>query len=283
MVRTTDEFHLRIDAIQEAIGRIEARQLNSLANGSVSANEFRAFSQWGEDGIIQFLIRHVDIQTRTFVEFGVGDYREANTRFLLVNNRWSGLLFDSDRYSLEKLRRTPISWRQGLQIVNATITTDNINQLLTENGYVGEIGLLSIDVDGNDYWIWRAIEVINPVIVICEYNHRFGSEAAVTIPYDESFERGRNHPLVYFGASLSALCLLAREKGYAFVGCNSDGVNAFFIRRDRLPADLAETSAADGFVPGKFTEIRDEGGLPIPETKELREHLFDLPLVDVSA
>lgn len=283
------ELHLRrlqnrVEYVQEALGRVEARQLADRASSQLSDNEFRVFSQWGEDGIIQFLLRHIDIENKTFVEFGVEDYVEANTRFLLTNNNWTGLVIDSNGEGIERLRGSLLCWGYGLKAAQSYITAENINEILKSNGFTGEIGLLSIDIDGNDYWVWRAIDVINPVIVIVEYNHRFGSDAAVTIPYDKDFQRGSGHPLIYFGASLRALCEVGASKGYAFVGCNSNGVNAFFVRRDKLPAQIKELSPAEGYVGGKFNEAQDEQGRFIQSSaEEERLLLMDQPLVKVES
>ena len=273
----------RVEYLQEALGRIESRQLAARGRPEVFEHEFRVFSQWGEDGIIQFLLRHVEVEKKVFVEFGVEDYTEANTRFLLVNDNWSGLVFDSGGENMARLRNSRLYWMYDLKAVQAFVTRENINSLLAENGVVGEIGLLSIDIDGNDYWVWRAVEVISPVIVVIEYNHRFGPEAAVTVPYDESFDRRRGgRPVIYFGASLRALCLLAGRKGYAFVGCGSSGVNAFFVRRDKMPPGLRELTPGEGFVAGKFSELRDENGAVIKyEPEEERRLLLGLPLADV--
>lgn len=277
-----DRLERRAEFIQEALGRIELRQLATEQSKALADHEFRVFSQWGEDGIIQFLLRQINIEKKVFVEFGVEDYLEANTRFLLVNNNWTGLVIDSNRDNIERLRKSLVCWGYDLRVVHSFITRNNVNQILEENGITGEIGLLSIDIDGNDYWVWRAVEVINPVIVIAEYNHRFGSNDALTIPYDENFERAKNYPLLYFGASLKALCMLAERKGYAFVGCNSNGVNAFFVRRDKLPAGIKEMSVAEGYVAGKFHEMRDEGGRFIQASPEEETQLaMSFPLVNV--
>lgn len=274
----------RLESLQEAMGRIELRQLKAIPGNELAAREFRVFSQWGEDGIIQFLISRIEIEKKAFVEFGVEDYTQANTRFLMVNNNWRGLVIDSGSPGIERLRRSAVCWQYGLKAVASHVTAENINELLSANGFTGEIGLLSIDIDGNDYWVWRAINVINPVIVIVEYNHRFGRDAAVTIPYDKDFQRGNGHPIFYFGASLKALCNLAARKGYAFVGCNSNGVNAFFVRRDKLPADIQELSAAAGYVAGRFSELRDEEQRFIILTPEEESRLLmDQPLVNVEA
>jgi hypothetical protein len=113
--------------------------------------EFKVFSQFGDDGIIQYLINNVDINNKKFVEFGVGDYRESNTRFLLINDNWEGLVFDSNPGFIKNIRSDNIYWQYNLQAVHAFINKDNINALLESNGYKGEIGILHIDIDGNDY------------------------------------------------------------------------------------------------------------------------------------
>lgn len=275
----------RLHNVQEALGRIESRQLRNIASDNLNDYEFRVFSQWGEDGIIQHLVRSIDIPRKYFVEFGVQDYRESNTRFLLVNDNWSGLVMDASAANVELIKKDMIYWAYDVKPVQAFVTRDNINELLRQNGVTGEIGLLSIDIDGNDFWIWQAIEVINPVIVVIEYNHRFGQQAAVTIPYKESFDRTKaGHGPFYFGASLQALCWLAKRKGYAFVGCSSNGVNAFFVRRDKRPHNVREVSPEEGYFEGKFSETVDENGMCIKgDSDKEKDILMKLDLVDVYA
>lgn len=272
----------RLEHLQMSVGRVENRQLKGLSSSRLSDYEYRVFSQWGEDGIIQFLLNRIPIEQKTFVEFGVQDYQEANTRFLLMNNNWTGLVLDNSKEDIERLKSNEVSWRYGLKAVDAFVTRENINRLIAENGLEGEIGLLSIDIDGNDYWVWEAIEVIDPVIVIVEYNHRFGSELSVTVPYDENFVRGKQYPVIYFGASLKALCRLAQRKGYAFVGCNSNGVNAFFVRQNLLPAGLQALTSEEGYVAGKLTETRDASGAFVHSSPEQeRQVILSCPLVEV--
>jgi hypothetical protein len=274
---------VRLHKIQEALGRIESRQLQVIDSKNIADNEFQVFSQFGEDGIIQFLLRHIPIQNKVFVEFGVENYTEANTRFLLINDHWAGLVMDGGGENIEYIKNDPIYWRYNLMAVQAFITRENINGLLSENGIQGEIGLLSIDIDGNDYWVWEAIDVINPVIVIVEYNHRFGPDRAVTIPYDPKFVRTAAHySNIYYGASLKALCLLAERKGYAFVGCNSAGNNAFFVRKDAKPETIRDLTVEEGFVAGGFHESRDERGrLNFLTPGQEQEILESLTLVEV--
>jgi len=283
LARRVSRLSQTVEQLQQAVGRVEARQISSIAPPNLAAAEFQVFSQWGEDGIIQHLIRHVPIARPIFVEFGVENYTEANTRFLLVNNHWSGLIMDGSAKNIQSVKRDALYWRHNLKAVAAFVTRENINQLLAENGVSGEIGLLSIDVDGNDYWIWEAIDTVNPAIVIMEYNARFGPEQAVTVPYDPAFQRAKaHHSMIYYGASLAALVGLGRRKGYAFVGANRAGNNAFFVRRDLLAAPLAECSATAGYVPCQFRETRDASGrLLFLSPEQEAQVLRTLPLVNV--
>jgi hypothetical protein len=250
----------------------------------IRAAEFKVFSQFGEDGIIQYLIRQarVPAQSRSFVEFGVESYDEANTRFLLINDNWHGLIIDGNSSSMRRVRNSPIYWRHNLVAIEAFVDADNINRLIKEAGFSGEIGLLSIDIDGNDYWIWEKIDVVNPIVVVVEYNSVFGSRHAVTVPYDKQFSRSRAHSShLYWGASLKALMELGDRKGYAFVGSNNAGNNAFFIRRDSLNGQK-ELSATEGYVESQFRESRDEtGSLTFLSGAARLQMIMHLPIYDV--
>lgn len=275
----------KFNKIQLSLGRLESRQLESLDKSDLKSNEFQVFSQWGEDGIIQFLIRNIDIKRKIFVEFGVENYTESNTRFLLINNNWSGLVMDGSLENINYIKQDPIYWQHNLKAVQAFIDKDNVNNLLLENGIEGEIGILSIDIDGNDYWVWDAIDVISPAIVIIEYNSRFGKDKAITIPYDLSFVRSEAHySMLYAGASLKAVYNLGKTKGYSFVGSNRVGNNAFFVRSDLKPSNIRELTLEEGYVASQFRESRDqEGNLSYLSWDETNEILFSLPLVDLES
>jgi hypothetical protein len=276
--------------VQEAIGRIESRQIQSLSDRlsdnlfdkSIQNNEFQVFSQWGEDGIIQALVNEVEIERKVFVEFGVQDYTEANTRFLLINNNWSGLVMDSSPECIQHIKQDRIYWRYNLKAECAFIDKDNINELLQNNGITGDIGLLSIDVDGNDYWIWEAIHCISPRIVICEYNGLFGSHRKVTIPYEKSFVRSKAHfSNLYYGASIGALHHLAEIKGYELLGSNSAGNNLFFLRKD-LVVDRSVRSPAEAYTKPQFRESRDiDGELSFLDFHDRLAQISEMPLYDL--
>lgn len=236
-------------------GRMASWQVRSRETvRSLHDIEFKVFSQFGEDGIIDWLIERAAIppHLHIFVEFGVQAYIEANTRFLIENRNWRGLVMDGDPALGENLEKDHRSYRYDLAAKSTFITRENINNLLAEAGFAGEIGLLSIDVDGNDYWIWEAMEAVRPILCICEYNAVFGDLHPVSIPYDATFQCGRSHPSrLYFGASIAAFRSLAARKGYKFLGTTMVGNDAFFIREDyasRLDGALTNIVA----MPSRF-------------------------------
>jgi hypothetical protein len=239
--------------------------LSKLNNEKTTINslheiEFKVYSQWGDDGIIQYLVNRIDMP-KTFVEFGVETYNEANTRFLLINDNWSGLIMDGSKENIEAIYKQDISWRYDLKAVEAFITTDNINHLISSNGFLGEIGILSVDIDGNDYWVLETIDVVDPVVIIVEYNSTFGPDRYISVPFDPAFYRTKAHySNLFYGASLPAFHYLCEKKGYVFVGCNSNGNNAYFVRKDKV-GNLPQPSLAEGFVLSKFKEDRDQNGV----------------------
>lgn len=248
--------------------------------------EFKVFSQFGEDGIIQYLVRRAAIEPREqiFVEFGAEIYNEANTRFLAANNNWRGLLIDGSKRNVERIRSGPTFWMHDLTAIAAFITAENINSLIKGAGFEGPIGLLSIDIDGNDYWVWRAIDVIDAAIVVAEYNSVFGPARAVTVPYNASFERRKAHSSdLYYGCSLKALEHLASKKGYALVGSNSAGNNAFFVKRERLNG-LPARSAEQAYVESRYRESVDRAGRFsfLSGAARLKE-IQDMPLLDLES
>jgi hypothetical protein len=267
-----------------AIGRKESRIVRSARYERIRDAEFRIHSQFGEDGIIQYLLGRVPVTNEVFVEFGVEDYHEANTRFLLCNDNWRGLILDGGTRHIDFVRYNPLGWRHNIDARSVFVTRDNINATLAEAGILGDIGLLSIDIDGNDYWVLDAIDVVSPRILVAEYNSTFGPDAAVSVPYDPKFERTKaHHSNLYWGASLAALCLAADRKQLAFVGSNGAGNNAFFVRRDVL-GDLATLTPQEGWVDARFRESRDHGGqLTFISGRAARiAAIADLPLIEVA-
>ena len=258
--------------------------LNAARPGlSLRDAEFRAFSQWGEDGIIQHLTRLVPILHRTFVEFGVETFDEANCRFLMMKDDWCGLVIDGDPANVAAIRAAPWYWRHDLVATCAFIDRDNIAGLIDARGFGTDIGLLSVDIDGNDYWVLSALGALRPRIVFVEYNAIFGAERAISVPYDPGFQRTVAHSSnLYFGASLAAFAHWGIQNGYSLVGTNSNGVNAFFVREDIRPAALPALSVAEAFNDANHRQSVDaEGRLTYLSGGDRLAAIAGLPVVDV--
>ncbi len=273
------------DELRLAIGRLETHLLDVRQPTDLEGAEFKVFSQFGEDGIIQHLVRSIAPAETTFVEIGTGDYRESNTRFLVQNNNWRGVVIDGGEDHVRFVMSSGLSWRYDVEPVSSFVTSENINALISDNGLSGRIGLLSVDVDGVDYWLWKAIDVVDPAIVVSEYNALWGPDATITVPYDPAFVNSEAHySQLYFGASLGALVHLAGEKGYRFVGCASNGANAFFVRED-VAGDLPEQTARSGYRESRFLTGRHPDGT-LARTRSVADRLSTiagLPVVDVSS
>jgi len=207
---------------------------------NLSEYEWGVFSQWGEDGIIQFLIREVEIQNKTFIEFGVEDFFESNCRYLLMASDWQGFVIDGSDENIRRLQNSYFYWRHDLQSVAAFVDRENINELLKKSGFNRDLGILSFDIDGNDYHILKAINAFEPRLVVSEFNPYFGTERAISVPYDPKFYRTEKHySNLYFGASIKAIEYVLNEKGYTLVGTGMTGGNAYFVRNDLMTDKLS--------------------------------------------
>jgi hypothetical protein len=242
------------------LGQLQAHFNNQKESiNDLSEVEFQVFSQWGDDGIIQYLINKIHFPNKTFIEFGVENYTESNTRFLILNNNWTGYVMDGSPENIRYVKNDAVSWACELHAECAFITKENINQLIKKVGFEREVGILSVDIDGNDYWVWEAIDCIDPILVIAEYNSVFGKNTNWTVPYDPAFVRREKHySSLYYGASLKALTELGKKKGYEFIGCNSKGNNAYYLRKDKLHPFKAK-SCDEGYVLSKFREANIDG------------------------
>tara|TARA_B100000989_G_C19510468_1_gene458759 strand:- start:881 stop:1849 length:969 start_codon:yes stop_codon:yes gene_type:complete len=192
--------------------------------------EFSVFSQFGEDGIISWIIEKIPEIKKVFVEIGTQDYWESNTRFLLKSKNWKGYIIDNSKKSINKIKTQRIYWQHNLKAIEFFVKKENINLLIAKNIKEKNIGLLSIDIDGNDYWVLNEINGLSPAIIVCEFNSIFGDLHKISVPYDENFDRNKAHfSNMYFGASINAFITMLKKKGYKFLGTSSTGINAFFV------------------------------------------------------
>ena len=201
---------------------------------------FRVFSQTDEDGILLFLFGVIGATNKTCLEICAGDGMECNTANLILNHGWNALLFDGDAGNVATGNKFYAASRDTCiyppRFLHSWITRKNVNSLVKDNGVEGEIDLFSLDMDGVDYWIWQALTVVSPRVVVLEYQDIIGPDRACTVPYADDFNAGK-YPVTdgmpnFAGASLAAFVKLGEAKGYRLVGVNRYGYNAFFVRND---------------------------------------------------
>lgn len=274
----------RLDEIKINQGRILSEMLVRTERPELHNYEFKVFSQWGEDGILQYLTANLDIRNKTFIEFGVEDFFESNCRFLMMKDIWRGFVIDGSEKNIHRLRNSYFFWQYPLASKVAFITADNINELLDESKFDRNLGILSTDIDGVDYFVLeQALEQWRPSILVVEYNALFGSDRAVSVPYDREFQRRLAHfSNVYYGASLPAFVHLASSFGYSLVGVNGAGSNAFFVRNELLNARVRAVKTEAVFRDSSFREGRDaDGTLALANGAARLRPIYELPLVDV--
>ncbi len=211
----------------------------------------KVFSQNDEDGIIQEIFKRIGTAQKTFIEFGVETGVQCNTAKLLLEG-WRGLWIEATPGDVAEIRRSLGSYlgSGALTLRESMVTAENVNDLFVQAGFSGEIDLLSIDIDFNDYWVWKAIEAVKPRLVVIEYNATLRPPMSLVVPYEpDKLWDGSN----YFGASLEALVKLGRHKGYRIVGCCFSGSNAFFVRDD-LCGDcfLEPATAEEHYEPPRY-------------------------------
>ena len=211
---------------------------NGLSLPSFDDIGFRVFSDSDEDGILLYIFTLIGVTNKKVVDIGAGSVRGSNTANLIINHGWIGLLIDGSEGAIQAGQKfysnCPDTRQYPPTSVCARVTAENVNSIITEHGFTGEIDLLTIDIDGIDYWIWNAIDCVSPRVIVLEYQDIIGPDRALTVPYNPDFnasdykanERNAN----YVGASLPAFAKLAEQKGYRLVGCNRYGYNAFFVR-----------------------------------------------------
>jgi hypothetical protein len=230
----------------------------------LQAERFSFSSQNDEDGLVLAIFKRIGATNRKFVELGCG-MNGGNSGFLASELGWHGLMVDARDDAIRK-----IVVRFTGHLVTARhqrLTREDVNAFITESGFGGELDLLSIDIDGVDYWVWEALTACSPRLVALEYNWLFGAERAVTVPYSAEFDVNAVGNRSYHGASLAALVHLGRRKGYRLIA--SERVNAFFLRNDVAPG-IQEIEVARAYrAPLNIASARhvfdklERAGLPL--------------------
>ena len=248
----------------------------------LSEVEFQVYSQWGEDGIIDWLVSKFPQIPKNFLEIGTQDYKESNTRFLLINRNWDGFLIEGNKDDIKNIKSQRVYWKHNLKVGNEFITKDNINDVVQRFNVPKNLGLLSLDIDGVDYWVLKELSALKPSIIICEYNSLFGEKKSITVPYKKNFIRSKEHySNLYYGASIQAFIDIMKTKNYFLIGTNTAGNNAFFVRKD-LWKVLNKMILNKKIFMSKFRESRDQKGkLSFLDKKESlnlirNKHVIDL-------
>jgi len=249
--------HLEIQAAILA-SRARYSTLSLLSDADV-----KVYSQWGEDGILDYLCECVGIERPKMIEVGAGNFTECNSRFLVEFRNASATLVDADA-NLEKfVKESDLYWKTHLYSITDWVSTSNINSIIkTATQQMGGLDIFSLDLDGNDYWILKEANLGDTKVAVVEYNSIFGSEIAVSVPEDERFDRTEKHfSWLYYGANLKAYVDLLESKGLVFVGTNRVRSNAFFVRNDLINRVSIEIpTSLSSFTENKIRESRDEFG-----------------------
>lgn len=212
------------------------------------------YSQHGEDGITQWVFERIGINTQKFLDIGAGNGRESNIAMLAYAYRWNGLAIEADlknvNDALDYFKKLLGDAYKRVNVIHTKVTTDNVNRVVSNAGLSGEIDFLTLDIDGNDYWIWDALEVVEPRVVLAEYNTSFGLHP-ITIPYNPDFHMNDydHKPQLYYGAGLAALNEVAHRKGYILAGAEMSGVNAYFIKKEAAAGIFEDVPVEQAFKP----------------------------------
>lgn len=250
-------FLRKFDDIKIQKGQIFEKNLSLEIKNIKSLNQtyFKVFSQDTEDGILQYLLKSLNINTVKFVEIGTQDYSESNTRYIYETMRCEGLIIDPYPNLEKEINKILRVWKNKLKIHNDFVNSENINEILKQNSFNKDLDLFSIDIDGIDYWV---LEKINPKIskiFVIEYNPYFGSNLEISAPNLEKFDRFKYHPSgLCWGASLKAIINLMKKKGYTFIGSNRLNCNSFFILNELLDKFNLNLPSIDNL--SEFTDVK---------------------------
>lgn len=194
--------------------------------------EIKVFSQWGEDGILDFLCEKIDISKPSIIEIGAGNFMECNSRFISEFRNANVIAVDGRDDLVKVVKSSPLYWKSNLIPIVEWITPDNINSIMDlGKEKFGKIDIFSLDLDGNDYWILQDVIFSDVAIAVIEFNPIFGASLKVTVPRNDAFDRYKAHYSgLYYGASLQAIIDLMIIKGFEFIGTNRVGNNAFFVK-----------------------------------------------------
>ena len=249
---------------QMGVSHCHLMRKNYLQVKDLNELDYKVYSQSGEDGIIDYLLYMLNIKKPKFIEIGVGNYYEANTRFFFERSSCKGLVIDIIKDFEKEVRDNVNLWKGDLKIVEKEINSKNILNTLKENGFYEDIDLFSIDIDGVDYWVLKELPNEFSKIIVAEYNSCFGDKLMVSVPNIKGFQRKKYHySHLCFGTSIKALTDLLSKKGYIFLGTNLLRTNAFFILKkfkDKINLNLPDINHLAQHVDSHVRESRNKKG-----------------------
>ncbi|QHT66624.1 hypothetical protein GXP67_08130 [Rhodocytophaga rosea] len=237
---------------------------------SLEEVELRCYSQNGEDGILLYIFSLIGTTNKRVVEISAGDGLECNAANLIINHGWFGLLIDGNSKLIENGKKAYRKLRDTRScppiLKSAWVTKENINEVIQVEGFTGEIDLFSLDLDGIDYWLLKELDIVSPRVIVLEYQNIWKTERAVTVPYSSDFRHNASkYDTNYMGASLPAFIKLLKGKGYRYVGSQSLGFNAFFIKNgigDKLlpevsPDEIFKYAKVIHSIKGRLDKVKD--------------------------
>jgi hypothetical protein len=274
------ESHLRLGQSSILASRAASPSFRNLWDAEV-----KVFSQWGEDGILDYLVSKLGIHKPKVIEIGAGNFTECNSRYLAENLNASVVAVDGRGDLLKSINETDLTWKSHILGIETWVTPENINHLIKEgHKFMAGIDIFSLDLDGNDFWILREADLSQVRVVIVEYNPLFGKTHEVTVPRNDLFDRTSIHESwLYYGASLLAFVGELKKKGFTFVGTNRVGNNAFFVTSSDASLIPFQPDPKDSiFYDWRIRESRDSDGHLNFLSGFLRQSAMSkMPLIDL--
>lgn len=249
--------------------------------------DYKVYSQNGEDGILDYFLSCLNIDKPKFVEIGIGDYSECNSRFIFERTSPKGLVIDCIENLKKKVSKNVKLWKGDLKIINEKINSNNIIEILNNNSFLDELDLFSLDIDSTDYWVLKKMPNNFSKIAIIEYNSVFGPDLKITVPNIDNFNRNEYHfSNLCFGASLRAIIDLMEEKNFKFVGTNLARCNAFFILEkylDKINVEIPNKNNLSNHTDSNIRESRDQSGkLNYISGDERIKSIYECDIVDLN-
>jgi hypothetical protein len=305
VIQTVNQFKLKLaafrtrhfesgtdlNALRVEIGRSQINLNNFLGTPRrfLWEYEVKVFSQWGEDGIIAFLLHQLQMVKPRVLEIGAGDFTECNSRFIVEGLNASAYLVDGRDDLISSVSKSGLLWKSSLFAETIFVTIENVSDIWKRaTQALGKLGLVSMDLDGNDYWLLKELPLDSASIVVCEYNPILGYKHELSIPYSDNFDRTQaHHSNLYYGMSLLAAIRLLQDKGFTFVGSNLVGNNAFFVRNDlihKISIPIPNHSELSVFCDWQIRESRDAvGNLTYLNTSDGLKEIQDCLVINLES